>query len=183
MEIKPKKPANTAGKMTLKEVAEATGAAYSTVAAYAKKAGWTQNGKLTLLDEQQVTLILEAAKRAHNGGSKLLNNSEGYSGAHLASSLQGVETGLSKELRLAQVYKEAAALERELKEEALRENQALRAKNEELTSCLSKEIMDHNNTKKLLERQKYGTSAYQRIAESAGLVLTDREDMLSTYRR
>jgi hypothetical protein len=173
MEIKPKKPANTAGKMTLKEVAEATGAAYSTVAAYAQKSGWTQNGKLTLLDERQVTLIIEAMKIPIASGRK----------SSLLFQTEGVETGLSKELRLAQVYKEAAALERELKEEALRENQTLRAKNEELTSCLSKEVMDHNNTKKLLERQKYGTSAYQRIAESAGLVLTDREDMLSTYRR
>jgi hypothetical protein len=43
--------------MTLKEVSEVTGAAYSTVAAYAQKAGWTANGKQTLLNETQVTLI------------------------------------------------------------------------------------------------------------------------------
>jgi len=39
--------------MTLKEVAEATGAAYRTVAAYAQKAGWTENGKETLLTERR----------------------------------------------------------------------------------------------------------------------------------
>ena len=43
-------------RMTLKEIAEKTGAAYSTVAAYAQKAGWTENGKQTLLDEREVGL-------------------------------------------------------------------------------------------------------------------------------
>ncbi|MDR1100387.1 MAG: hypothetical protein LBL28_07905 [Treponema sp.] len=55
-------------RMTLRQVAQATGASYSTVVAYAKKAGWTENGKLTLLTEEQVTMILEAIKRGHAGG-------------------------------------------------------------------------------------------------------------------
>jgi uncharacterized protein YjcR len=56
--------------MTLKEVAEVTGASYSTVAAYAQKAGWTVNGKRTLLDEAQVTVIVEALKVSTGKGGK-----------------------------------------------------------------------------------------------------------------
>jgi len=75
-------------RITLKEIAEMTGAAYRTVADYAQKAGWTENGKQTLLDERQVTLILEAMKQR-------ANNQHG-----LASSLQGTETSQSRVLKL-----------------------------------------------------------------------------------
>ena len=70
-------------RMTLRAVAEATGAAYRTVADYAQKAGWTENGKQTLLDERQVTLILEAMKAPVSSGHK----------SNLAVQLQGIETG------------------------------------------------------------------------------------------
>jgi hypothetical protein len=68
--------------MTLRQVAQVTGAAYSTVAAYAQKAGWTENGKRTLLDEKQVTIILEAMKAPKSSGTK----------ANLAAQTQGIET-------------------------------------------------------------------------------------------
>jgi phage antirepressor YoqD-like protein len=81
-------------RMTVKEVAQVTGAAYSTVAAYAQKAGWTENGKQTLLDERQVALIVEAMKQGHAGGP---NNAAGT----LQTSLEGVETTQSRAVRIA----------------------------------------------------------------------------------
>ncbi len=79
------------GKMiTLKEIAEITGAAYSTVAAYAQKAGWTENGKPTFLDEQQVTLILEAMKTPVSSGAK----------SNLLNEIEGIQTSQSRVLKL-----------------------------------------------------------------------------------
>jgi len=78
------------GRMTLKEIAEKTGAAYRTVADYAQKAGWTENGKQTLLDERQATLILEAMKAPVSSGHK----------SNLAVQLQGTETSQSRVLKL-----------------------------------------------------------------------------------
>jgi phage antirepressor YoqD-like protein/predicted DNA-binding transcriptional regulator AlpA len=73
----------TQGKaMTLKEVSEITGAAYSTIAAYAQKAGWTENGRQTLLNEQQVTIILEAMKATNGQGQSQT----------FQDNLEGVET-------------------------------------------------------------------------------------------
>jgi hypothetical protein len=100
---------------TLKEIAEVTGAAYRTVAAYAQKAGWTENGKQTFLNENQATLIIEAMKQ----GAK-----ENHSNT-LLSSMQGVETSKSRALRIELLHKQIEAeLEVEIAE--------LRAKNEAL---------------------------------------------------
>jgi hypothetical protein len=85
--------------MSLQEVANATGAAYRTVAEYAQKMGWTQNGKQTLLDEKQVTLILEAMK------SPKKNYDQG-----LADGMQGVETSMSTALRLEMLYRQIDAI-------------------------------------------------------------------------
>jgi transposase len=60
--------------MSIKEVAEATGASYSTVAAYAQKAGWTNNGKRTRLTEEQAAIILEAMKRGNSNQHDLLSS-------------------------------------------------------------------------------------------------------------
>jgi DNA-binding CsgD family transcriptional regulator len=80
-------------RMSLQEIATATGTSYRTVAAYAHKAGWTQNGKKTLLDEQQVTIILEAMKKGHAGGPNNVAET-------LRTSLEGTETALSPALKL-----------------------------------------------------------------------------------
>jgi phage antirepressor YoqD-like protein len=81
-------------RMTLKEVAEITGAAYSTIAAYAQKAGWTENGKQTLLDERQTTILLEALKQGNNNQY------------NLPSSLEGIETSQSRVLQLQILQKQ-----------------------------------------------------------------------------
>ena len=85
--------------MTLREVAEVTGAAYRTVAAYAQKAGWTENGKLTLLDERQVTVILEAMKADKSSGTK----------SNLAAQVQGIDTTKSRALRIDLLHRRIEA--------------------------------------------------------------------------
>jgi len=150
--------------MTLKEVAEATGAAYSTVAAYAQKAGWTVNGKQTLLDERQVTLIVEAMKQAHNGGRK---GSGG--GANLANNLEGVNTSKSRALRIDLLHRQIEAEMQGEINDLKRENAALHA--------------DLNAKQHLLGERTTGLETYQRIAEASGLALSDRDDVLGTYGR
>lgn len=86
-------------RMTLREVAEVTGAAYRTVAAYAQKAGWTENGKLTLLDERQVTVILEAMKADKSSGTK----------SNLAAQVQGIDTTKSRALRIDLLHRRIEA--------------------------------------------------------------------------
>ena len=153
-------------RMTLREVAEATGAAYSTVTAYAQRAGWTQNGKQTLLNEAQVTVILEAMKATGGQGQK----------ETLQENLEGIETSMSLDIQIAIAERQAKDLERQAKElwkrKALeQEARAVRAELELLT------------TKGLLDEREIGLSTYQRIAESGGLVLSDRDDLASAYRR
>jgi transposase len=60
--------------MSLKEIAKATGASYRTVAAYAQKAGWTQNGKATRLNEAQVTSVIQ--RIAEVGGCLLTDRDD-----------------------------------------------------------------------------------------------------------
>jgi hypothetical protein len=86
-------------RMTLRQVAEATGAAYSTVAAYAKKAGWTENGKLTLLTEEQVTVILEAMKAPVASGRK----------SSLLFETEGIDTTKSRALRIDLLHRRIEA--------------------------------------------------------------------------
>jgi hypothetical protein len=82
--------------MTLRQIANITGAAYSTVAAYAQKAGWTKNGKQTLLDDNQTTIIVEAMKQPVSSGTK----------SNLLSQIEGVETVLTPALKLEMLYRQ-----------------------------------------------------------------------------
>jgi hypothetical protein len=83
-------------KMTLQEIADVTGASYSTVAKYAQNAGWTKNGVHTLLDEKQVTAIVEAMKFPVSSGTK----------SNLLSELEGTETSESRALRIELLYRQ-----------------------------------------------------------------------------
>jgi transcriptional regulator with XRE-family HTH domain len=145
--------------MTLKEVAEVTGAAYSTVAAYAQKAGWTQNGKTTRLNEAQVTVILEALKTPKPSGAK----------SNLLIEMEGVETAQSLDFQLALIERRAHEL---WKRKALeQEGRAVRAEQQLQTA------------QSLLTARETGLEAIQRIAEAGGLVMSDRDDILALYGR
>jgi hypothetical protein len=100
-------------QMTLRQIAEATGAAYSTVAAYAQKAGWTANGKQTVLDEKQATVIIEAIKRANNNQHDL------------PRSLEGVETALTPALKLEMLYRQIEEIKKAEYEKLRLEKEAL----------------------------------------------------------
>jgi phage antirepressor YoqD-like protein len=89
--------------ITLQQISKETGASYRTVAAYAQKAGWTENGKQTLLDNMQATIIVEAMKQAHAGGP---NNGAGT----LQTSLQGIETPLTPLLQMELLQREKDAI-------------------------------------------------------------------------
>jgi hypothetical protein len=152
--------------MTLKEVAEATGAAYRTIAAYARKAGWTQNGKITLLNEAQVTLILEAMKATCGQGQNIA----------LQDNLQGMNTANSRALRIAILAQQQHTIDLQIQAEMQDEINELKAENTSLVSSLQA-------TKSLLTDREAGLRVIQRIAEAGGLVMSDRDDVLATYGR
>jgi phage antirepressor YoqD-like protein len=110
----------TGKTITLKEVAEATGAAYSTIAAYAQKAGWTENGKQTLLDERQVTIILEAMKATGGQGQSVT----------FQENLEGIETAQSRAVRIAVLSKRQQEIDRQIQAELEAEIAELKAKAE-----------------------------------------------------
>jgi hypothetical protein len=85
--------------MTLRQVAAATGASYRAVANYVQKAGWTENGKLTLLSEEQVTIIVEVMKTPKSSGRK----------SNLAFEMQGIDTTRSRTLRIDLLHRQIEA--------------------------------------------------------------------------
>lgn len=156
----------------MKEVADATGAAYSTIAAYAQKAGWTQNGKQTLLNEAQVTMILETMKAKETGAG--FHKKE--SGSTFHNVIEGVETAQSRAVRIAVLAQKQKEIDRQIQAELEAEIGDLRAENKALASKL--QISD-----RLLTDRTTGLSTYQRIAEAGGLALSDLDDVLGTYGR
>ena len=116
-----------------------------------------ENGKATFWTETEVTLLLEKMKGNANNQHTLQEN------------LEGVETAQSLDLPLALVERKAHEL---WKRKALeQEARAVKAELELLSA------------KRLLDSRGEGLETYQRIAEASGLSLSDRDDVLGTYRR
>jgi hypothetical protein len=156
---------NNQQKMTLKEVAKVTGAAYRTIADYAQRAGWTQNGKKALLDELQVTAIIEAMKESSGQGGKRAAAGK----ARLALAMQGQETTQSLDFQLALVERKAHEL---WKRKALeQEARAVRAE----TKVLDLEWRN--------DRLASGCETHQRMLESGGFIMSDSDDLLALYGR
>jgi DNA-binding CsgD family transcriptional regulator len=230
-------------RMSLQEIATATGTSYRTVAAYAHKAGWTQNGKKTVLTEKQVTVILEAIKRLVSSGRK----------SNLAFEMQDTETSLPPALKLESRLSSLQMTTKELAEKFGCDSRTIRNHasklfpgkmragietlfdEREVTLILDsiKSVKSQNSTLKVdvqgtetvltpileviklteLIKQSYqrideiktaeiarlnaelaGTrqllavrttdlEIIQRIAESGGLIMSDRDDIAATYRR
>lgn len=125
-------------RVTLPEIARITGATYRTVAAYAQRAGWTENGKQTLLDEKQAAIIIEAMKATDGQGQNQT----------LQENLQGVETSESRHVRIAVLAKRQLEVSEQLQAELRAEIDELRAENNlqrhiigELTPA--KDYVDH----------------------------------------
>jgi transposase len=160
-------------QVTLAQIAGITGAAYSTVAAYAQKAGWTENGKQTLLDERQAAIIVEAMKgTGGQGQSKTFQEN-----------LEGIETTQSRAVRLAVLAKRQQEIDKQIQAELNAEIAELKAENTRLAAAYGREVLDHNADKALLSERETGLETIQRIAEAGGLLLSDKEDMAMTYRR
>jgi phage antirepressor YoqD-like protein len=104
-------------RMTVKEVAEAFGCNPETVKGHIRELfpGLMQNGKATLLDDKQATIILESIKKstAEHRGLESIN---------LQRSVAGIETGQRRALRIEllhrQIETELEAEIAELKEKA-----------------------------------------------------------------
>jgi len=124
-------------RVTLQEIARITGAAYSTVASYAQRAGWTQNGVQTLLDEKQTAIIIEAMKQSNTGGAmhkreNLQSEIAGETTFHKV--IEGVETSESRAVRMAVLAEKRIELERKFNAELEAELSELRAEKERLES-------------------------------------------------
>lgn len=159
---------------TAKELAARYRVAPETIRAHGVKLfGAGETGKTRRYGEAEATAILKSIQTPV------------ASGTHSATSTLSLE--VETELSL---YMEAATLERRSKEiwKRIAEQEksradALSAENVKLATAYGREVLDHKATKNLLEEQKLGTAMYQRIAEAAGFVKSDREDVLDTYRR
>ena len=116
-----------------------------------------ENGKPTYWTEAEVTLLLEKIKRGNNNQH------------NLPLAMEGIETTLSKEFRLAMIYKQEA----ELMKEAATLERELRVSTEQQLQA----------TQNLLNERETGLEVIQRIAEAGGLMLTDRDDLLAMYGR
>ncbi|MDR2588566.1 MAG: hypothetical protein LBC67_03980, partial [Spirochaetales bacterium] len=158
------KPA-TGKTMTIRDVARALGCNPETVKGRVRELwpGLMKNGKTTYLTEAQITVILEKMKTA-NSRYDASNRNPAYNNI-----VAGAQTALSKEFCLAMLYKqeaeimkEAASLERELRITA--ENKLL-----ETEAAYGREVLDHKATKNLLGERETGPESIQRIAESGGL--------------
>jgi hypothetical protein len=84
--------------MSVREVADTLGCNPETVKAHIRQLfpGLMQNGKTTLLDEKQVTIILEKMKLPVASGTL----------ANLQSEIAGTETALSPALKLEMLYRQ-----------------------------------------------------------------------------
>jgi DNA-binding transcriptional MerR regulator len=159
---------NSGGCMTVKEIAELLGCTVRTVRNHIQRCfpGLMRHSKKTHLTEAQVTVILESMKKGFANPHNYIGN----------TTVPNVETSMTDEFRLALLYKQDA----ELMKEAASLEHALRLKAEtklgKTERRLGQEIISHDRTRS-------GLSMYQRIAEAAGLVTSDRDDMIDTYRR
>jgi transposase len=152
-------------KYTARELAAQFGCDERTVQRHGNKMfGEAQNGVARLFDEAQATAILEAVK----GGQPNQTTS--------TATCRGMETELTLELQIALAEKEV----REASEKAAllwkrkaSENEARAVKAEAALGRLS---MEHHDV------ITANTQLFD-IATAAGALTSDREDMLSTYRR
>ena len=143
-------------RVTLSEIAIITGAAYSTVAAYAQRAGWTQNGVQTFLNETQATLIIEAMKSTGGQGQSLT----------LQENLEGVETKESRAVRMAVLAERRIELERQFNAELEAELAELLEKNEVLESALNESLKYWTVAKFNRERKmRWNMTQCQRIGK------------------
>jgi DNA-binding Lrp family transcriptional regulator len=148
-------------RITVRVAARQLGCNPETVKAHIRKLfpSLLQNGKVTYLNEEQITVILEHMKQPVSSGS--VNN--------LQSQIVGIDTSKSRVFRVD-------LLHRQIEAEMLTEIDELRQSLAATTKTLTE-------TRELLEYRTAGLETIQRIAEARGLMISDRDDIEATYRR
>jgi DNA-binding transcriptional MerR regulator len=157
-------------KYTARELSKQFGCTRETIHAHAVKLfGPGEPRKTRYFDEAQTTVMLESIKTSIGKG-RLLNDS-----FETVRKLSDSETELTDEYRLAMLYKQDADLMRE----AAGLEKKLRLKAEErAVHAEAKVVMLTAKNERIQDDLRH---ANQKL-ELAGWHLTDREDMLSTYR-
>ena len=151
-------------KYTARELAAQFGCTAKTVHNHANKLfGKAQNGVVRTFNEAQVTMLLESIKSSIAKGRPVGDSKD------LEKVLQGVETELTLDLQIAMAEKAA----KELWKRKAEQNEARAVKAEAELGRLTVEHKD------VLQ----ANAQLWRIAESAGAIISDREDMLALYRR
>jgi purine-nucleoside phosphorylase len=152
---------------TAKDLAKKFDCAVRTVNYHATRLfGPGEKLKARYFDEYQVTAILESIKKTNADEMNRTKNAR----------VPSIETEMTDEYRLAMLYKQQANLLKEANDIERKLRLKTETKLRETERRLGEEVVSHSRTKSGLEM-------YQRIAEVAGYTLTDREDVLSTYRR
>jgi AcrR family transcriptional regulator len=144
-------------RMTVREVAEQLGCNPETVKRHIRELFpcLMQNGKATLLDEKQVTVILESIKKS-------TAEHRGLESVNLQRSVAGTETALTPALKLEMLYRQIDEIK---------------------TAEIARLNADLAEARQLLYYRTAGLETIQRIAEAGGIVKSDRDDVLDTYRR
>jgi predicted DNA binding CopG/RHH family protein len=143
-------------KMTLKEVSQVTGASYRTIARYAQKFGWTQDGKETMLDKVQVTKILEGMKEPHVGEQP-------------CQLIGKVTTDLSRAVRIAEFAKKRQEIGDQIEAELQAEVAELKEKAERLTIRLSEADKWWTVKRVMIQTQKeYDWVPLKRLSKKLG---------------
>lgn len=146
-------------KYAAKELAAQFGCNIKTIQNHANILfGKAEKGVARYFDEAQTTAILEHIKKPSSSGTK----------ANLETEIRGTETALSPILQLK-------ALQDQMNGIYEAEIARLKSDNKSLAA-------DLKSTKSLLSKRTRGLATIQRIAEGAGLVLTDRDGLCSAYR-
>jgi hypothetical protein len=177
-------------KYTARELAAQFGCDERTVQRHGNKLfGQAQNGVAREFDEAQVTAILESVKAAHEGGERAKNTSTTSCRGALNESLANTETELTKQFRLAMIYKrdaelmkEAAGLEHELRVEA--ETALSEARHELGAERKNSVAIAGKNATLTIENTDLHDWLRIRNEQliTSGLAVSDREYILAIYR-
>ena len=143
-------------RMTVRELAEVLGVSRQSIYRAMEKAGisdLSKNGQATHLNEPQATAVKMNLRKT-------------------AKVLETPKTRLEKAMLIQQALRLQDELIQELKDE-----------NARLEAAFGREVLDHRGTRAVLSERTAGLETVQRIAEAGGLLVSDREDLLNTYRR
>jgi hypothetical protein len=152
-------------KFTAKELAAQFGCSVKATHSHANKLyGPAKNGVTRFFDEAQVTAILEDIKNGKSSGGVAIKGK-----ASVKDNLHSMETELTPVLEMANAVEQIRGGYEKI----------LALKNAEVVR-LNREL---NVERTLRKERETGLETYQRIAESAGLTMSDRDDIAAMYGR